>query len=111
MTGKEILTGMDKLLDFHLKLGGSIHQEPYKGDFYKLFVDAYKNDYFRVSAHPRLTGDAIHDYFVENICAEENDYNDRKLKLLDNVLIMWREWYYALNKAGIEIQNTATNLS
>jgi hypothetical protein len=111
MTGKEILTGMDKLLDSHLKLGGSIQQEPYKGEFSKLFVDAHKNDYFRVSAHPRLTGDAIHDYFVENIVTEENAYNDRKLKLLDDVLIMWREWYYALNGAGIEIQNTEANLS
>lgn len=111
MTGQEILTAIGKLLDVHLKLGGSIHQEPYKGDFFKLFVDAYKNDYFRVSAHPRLTGDAIHDYFVENICAEENDYNDRKLKLLDDVLIMWREWFYALNKAGIEMRNGVTILS
>ncbi len=111
MTGKEILTAMDKLLDFHLKAGGSIHQEPYKGEFFKLFVDAYKNDYFRVSAHPRLTGDAIHDYFVENICTEEIDYNDRKLKLLDNVLIMWSEWFYALDKAGIVMRNGGTNLS
>jgi hypothetical protein len=58
-----------------------------------------------------LTGDAIHDSFLKNWCAEENAYNDRKIELLDNVLKMWREWYYAVDKAGIEIQNRGSHLS
>jgi len=110
MTGEEILVQLNKLLDRHLQIGGHIQQEPYKGDFFKLFVDAFKNDYFRSSAHLRLTGDAIRDYFVENVCREENAYNDRKLKLLSDVLHIWDEWYYALDRARKEIQKKSTPL-
>jgi hypothetical protein len=103
MTGQEILAGLNRLLDNHLTIGGSIYQRPYKDDFCKYFLEAYRNNDFDVSAHPRLTGDAIHDYFAENICAQKNDYNDKKLRLLDNVLVMWNEWYYALDMVGAEV--------
>ena len=103
MTGREILERFNILLDSHFKLGGSIHQEPYKGDFFKLFIEAYRNNDFDISSHPRLTGDAIRDYFKDNFLGEENEENDRKLKLLMSILKMWDEWYYALNRVGVEL--------
>ena len=103
MTGKEILQQLNALLDSHAKLGGSIYQVGYKDDFFKLFIEAYRNDDFDVKAHPRLTGDAIRDYFNENIFIEKNDVNAKKIELLEGVLGMWMEWYYALDKVGVEL--------
>ena len=103
MTGQEILTALNQLLENHLSIGGSIHQRPYKDDFFKLFIEAYRCDYFDVSAHPRLTGDAIRDYFIENFAREENEYNNKKLKLLEDLLRMWVEWYYALDTISAEV--------
>lgn len=43
MIAQEILKGLNALLDSHAKLGGSIYQVGYKDDFFRLFIEAYRN--------------------------------------------------------------------
>ena len=62
MTQEEIITRLIDLLDLHLQGGfGSIHQDPYKNDIFKLFREAYRKRYFESFSKPRLTGDALRD--------------------------------------------------
>jgi hypothetical protein len=103
MDGEEILVKLKDRIYAHANLDCSIYQAPYKDDYFKLFLEAYKGNYFDVSSHPRLTGQAIKDTFIERWLGEENEYNDRRLKLLNAVLAMWDEWFYALDKVGVNI--------
>jgi hypothetical protein len=61
MTAEEIITGFIACLDFHMASTASIHQDPYKNDFFKLVREAYKGDHFAVTAYPRLTADGLRD--------------------------------------------------
>ena len=49
MTAEEIVTGFIACLDFHMASTASIHQDPYKNDFFKLVREAYKGDHFAVT--------------------------------------------------------------
>ena len=62
MTQEEIITRLIDLLDLHLQGGfGSVHQDPYKNNIFKLFREAYRKRYFDPFSRPRLTGDALRD--------------------------------------------------
>ncbi|GEM_PF-1462142 len=100
MSGEEILQKLNKLLDARLKGGGSIYQPIYKEDFFRLFADAYRNNYFEAPASPRFTAVAIKEQFMSRWLGEETEYNDKKAALLNALLLMWDEWYYALDKMG-----------
>jgi hypothetical protein len=44
MTQEEIITRLIDLLELHLQSGfGSVHQDPYKNDIFKLFREAYRS--------------------------------------------------------------------
>jgi hypothetical protein len=97
MTALEILNTIEKYInqekDPHAPRG-TMFQDPYKNDYFNLFKEAYQNDYFDISSNPRLTGDAIRDYFIER-WAEEM-HGKQKLDLLNFLISMWDEWHYAL---------------
>ncbi len=105
MTGEEILKKMNALLDVHLRLGCSIYQAGYKDDYFGLFLEAYRNRDFEASAQPRLTGDAIRDRFFGAGWMADADYDGTgpKAQLLNALLRMWDEWYYALTKIDAEV--------
>jgi len=68
MNPNEILTKIDTYLEQHLEpnaIRGSIHQDPYKSDFFNFCVEAHRHGYFDYSSNPRLTGDAMKDHFWE----------------------------------------------
>jgi hypothetical protein len=75
------------------KARGSIYQDPYISDFYKLFLNAFcmgtiqPSDYFRERAYNSLQ------YGTE---AAKND-------LLEKFCIMWDDWKYALEE-GIKLE-------
>ncbi len=97
MTQEKIINEFHQLLDMHLKgTLGYIGQEPYKGDFFKLFKEAYRNNYFDASSHPRLTGDALRDVLVDRWLSRTNEKeNKRKRELMEQLLLKWDEWRYA----------------
>jgi hypothetical protein len=110
MTGEEILKEINRLLDMSLKWD-FIHVMDLKPQFFKLFLQAYRND-------PRLTGPAISDAFFAAGWMGGADYSERKPKLLDDesahdnskfetlnrILRMWDEWLYALTEVGYVIE-------
>jgi hypothetical protein len=96
MTLEEVIGGVIELLRQHKDgLRGNLQQEPYKGDFFKLFATAFnkslrgQNDY--------LTGDALRDVVVSRAPEVVDD------KVLENLSSLWREWSYAWERRS-EIQ-------
>lgn len=105
MNADEILDRIDRYLDQHLDPAGgrgSIYQDPYKSDFFKLCLEAYQRDYFEPSSKPRLTGDAMADTFWERWMSLGKERQEEKFKLLKDVIAMWDEWHYALENIRYE---------
>lgn len=93
MKQEEILDKIIEYLREHLESRrGYIGQDPYKSDFFELFREAYKNDYFDFSSTPRLTGDAIMDILKERWIDSSNNEKEELLKEFCN---KWDEWKYA----------------
>lgn len=67
-------------------------QEPYKGDFFRLFREAYRNGYCDVSSSPRLTADRLRDILIAR-CTSGNE--QQRDKLIEQLCDMWDEWRYA----------------
>ncbi len=98
MSQQEIIKDLHDLLDSHLKGGREyIGPEPYIGDFFKLFREAYQNHYFDVSSNPRLTGDALRD-ILRTRWFKQDGKDDQRLKLMEDLLRRWDEWRYAWDK-------------
>jgi hypothetical protein len=95
MTQDEIILELQTLLDQHLRgLRGYIDQEPYKGDFFHLFRDAYRNGYFERSSSPLLTGDALRDILVERWYDADEAANKNRDQLMDQLFTKWDQWRY-----------------
>jgi hypothetical protein len=101
MDAHEVLKQLDQLITKHAVIGGSVYQTGYKDDFFTLFREAHDNGWFEPSARPRMTGDAIRDYFFANFISEESEENKKKEEKLLQVLEMWDEWHYALTQYGV----------
>ncbi len=100
MDGKEILDKFKSFIDTYAEMGCSVHQAGYKDDFFRLFLEAHKGGWFDVSRSPRLTGDAMMDYYFGYWLIEKNEVNTKREEYLREVLAMWDEWHYALKKTG-----------
>jgi hypothetical protein len=93
MTRDEIVDEVIELLRQHKKgWRGSIHQDPYKSDFFALFAKAYNAGLMRHGWDDVLFADALADCIA-----------DRAPELLDldprgtwvNLHTFWMEWTYA----------------
>jgi hypothetical protein len=89
MTLDEIVNEIIKLLTTRDELGGYFQQEPYKGDFFRLFVAAYEAGLLKDSAAKSLK----HDSLVSIICARDPDVFDGKTWPM--LSAAWPEWDYA----------------
>jgi hypothetical protein len=89
----EIVDPVIELLRQHNEnLRGTIHQEPYKGDFFRLFADAF-NSGMMSRYHDCLYADALRDAI-----------NERAPDMLDTktwheLYSMWSAWTYAWQHA------------
>lgn len=98
MTQEEIIERLIAYLDQHLKdVRGYIGQEPYKGDFFKLFKEAHRNGYFDERAHPRLTGDSLSEIVVTRWFTGEEAEDKKREHLMHQLFPKWDEWRYAWN--------------
>lgn len=96
MTQENIIEEVLNLLNMHLTgLRGYIGQEPYKGDFFRLFREAHRNHYFDTSSSPRLTGDAFRDILVARWFDDDESLNEKRTKLMELLFTKWDEWRYA----------------
>lgn len=94
MDREEIITGLLKLIKHHFESGASVHQEPYKGDFFKLFKEAYHNRYFE-NGHPILTGDSLVDVIAARWHTGDENEDQPKREFAWKVLRIWDQWRYA----------------
>ncbi len=94
----EIIQKVLSLLALHIKGDAYIGQEPYKGDFFKIFKEAYRGGYCDLQ-RPRLgqllTADALTDVINTRWESESDREEERKQKILGTLNTMWREWIYA----------------
>jgi hypothetical protein len=99
MTQEEIITRLVDQLDFHLRGEfGSVHQNPYKNDIFKLFREAYISGYCEHTSRPLLTGDALRDALQVRWNTGGADKKTQRQKLANDVLTMWDEWRYAWDR-------------
>ena len=99
MTQDEIINQIVEYLDQHLRGSrGAMSQEPYKGDFFKLFEEAYRGGYFDVTSSPRLTGDGLIDPIVARWFTGDEEEDNRRERLMHKLLPMWSEWRYAWDR-------------
>ena len=91
MTHEEIIEGVIKLLRAHKDgLRGSIHQDPYKSDFFKLFAAAWNAGLIECSGRLNyLSADALTDIVVSRAPELVDDAT------WDNLRRFWQEWTYA----------------
>ena len=93
MNKEEIITEIKTYLDQHLRnMRGSIYQEPYKGDFFRLFREAYRNGYCDVASPRPFTGDALSDIIEQRWQLGEQK---QRYSLMEKLFDMWDEWRYA----------------
>ena len=83
-------------------IGGSIHQDVYKGELFKIFIKAFKDKLIENSQSYSLTGDSIFEHVKSRFISDEINGNDREraLKVTENICSMWNEWRYALKNFG-----------
>ena len=97
MNREEIIDHIIALLRQHegnenkVRLSGSIHQEPYKVDFFKLFAAAFNAGMMANDPQPQdyLSADALADILAERA----PDVVDRKT--FGDLHAFWQEWTYA----------------
>ena len=94
MDREKIIESLLNLLKFHFKGGASVHQEPYKGEFFKLFKEAYHNRYFE-NGHPILTGDSLADVIATRWHTGDEKDDELKRVFAWKFLAIWDQWRYA----------------
>lgn len=94
MSPSEILDAIEEYIDQHvLNMRGSIHQDPYKSDFFRLFAIAYNGGYMSFDSNPRLTSGGLRDALEPRIP------DVLALPLAQELLVFWHEWTYAWDRA------------
>ena len=89
----EIVDGIIRLLRARDELGGHFQQEPYKGDFFRLFVAASEAGLLKQSAPKSLKLDSL----ISIISARDPDIFDGKTWPMFSAA--WPEWDYAWTHA------------
>lgn len=93
MTAEQILDAIEEYMDQHvLNVRGSIHQDPYKSDFFRLFAEAYNEGYMSLESQPRLTAAGLGDALRLRIP------DVLELPLAQELLVFWHEWTYAWDR-------------
>jgi hypothetical protein len=95
MNRDEIIENVITLLREHeesgglVKLRGSIHQEPYKRDFFNLFAEAFNAGLMRDTLKGYLSADALNDVIAERAPDVVGNKTFRELHTF------WQGWTYA----------------
>ncbi len=99
MDYEQIIQKVQSLLELHIKQDAYIGQEPYKGDFFKVFKEAYRGGYCDSDrARPPgqlLTADALTEVINTRWESKSDHEEKRKQKVLGTLNTMWQEWIYA----------------
>jgi hypothetical protein len=97
MQSDEILDALEEYLGQYV--GGTRRlawEDPYRGDRFKLFMQAYKQGYAQSTGPAPLTGSAIRDELI--VRAEPTLPSQDQREFLDQIVILWDAWTYALDR-------------
>ena len=97
MQSEEILDALEEYLGQYVgHTRGLAWQEPYRGDLFKLFLQAYKQGYVQSAGPAPLTGSAIRDELLARSHPTNPPQDQRDF--LDQIVILWDAWGYALDR-------------
>ena len=97
MQADEILDALEEYLRQYVgRTREFAWQAPYRGDLFKLFMQAYKQGYVQSAGPAPLTGSAIR----EELMARYQPQNppQEQVEFLDQIVILWDAWSYALDR-------------
>jgi hypothetical protein len=94
MSSDEIVNEIIRLIRTRDQLGGHFQQEPYKGDFFRLFVAAFDAGLLKASAPKSLKLDSL----ISAISVRDPEISDGETWSIFSAA--WPEWDYAWSHAG-----------
>jgi hypothetical protein len=97
MQSEEILDALEEYLGQYV--GGTRRlawQDPYRGDLFKLFLQAYKQGHAQSAGPAPLTGSAIRDELLAR--AQPTSPSPDQREFLEQIVILWDAWSYALDR-------------
>ncbi len=97
MQAEEILDALEEYLGQYV--GGTRRlawQDPYRGDLFKLFLQAYKQGHEQSAGPAPLTGSAIRDELLAR--AQPTPPAADQRAFLEQIVILWDAWGYALDR-------------
>ena len=96
MTQEDIIQKVIDYIDLQLHgVMGTIHQEPYKSEFFALFAEAYNKGFM---ADRSLTADALLDILNAEWFLDEHGTNAERLECVEPLLFYWHAWRYAWDR-------------
>ena len=98
MTREEIIHKIITYIDLQLDgLMGEIYQDPYRGAFFDLFVEAYNQG---LITDKSLTVRALLGTLQDKWYADADGKEYRASRFLEDFLLYWHAWEYAWHHAG-----------
>jgi hypothetical protein len=98
MQSEEILDALEEYLGQYVGgTRGFAWQDPYRGDLFKLFLQAYKQGYVSSAGTGSLTGTAIQNALSTRF--QPVDPSPDQLSFLEQIAILWDAWGYALDRS------------
>jgi hypothetical protein len=97
MQSEEILDALEEYLGQYVGgTRGLAWQDPYRGDLFKLFLQAYKQGYVQSAGPAPLTGSAIRDELLAR--SQPTHPSQGQRDFLDQIVILLDAWSYALDR-------------
>lgn len=97
MQSEEILDALEEYLrQYSGRTRGLAWQEPYKGDLFKLFIQAYTQGYVQSTGPAPLLGSAIREEFM--VRYKPASPSPEQPGFLDQIVILWDAWSYTLDR-------------
>ena len=98
MESEEILDAIEEYLGQYVgRTRRFAWQDPYRGDLFRLFMQAYKRGYVSSVSPAPLTGSAIRDALSTRY--QPTDPSQDQLDFLEQIVILWDAWSYALDRS------------
>jgi len=97
MQSEEILDALEEYLRQYVGgTRGLAWQAPYKGDLFKLFMQAYKQGYVQSAGPAPLTGTAIREELMAQYQPQNPSQEQREF--FEQIVILWDALSYALDR-------------
>ena len=98
MTRNEILQKIMEYLDLQVDgMMGKISQDPYRGEFFELFAEAYNQG---LIANKALRANVLKDIFQNRWYEDSDDRNIDRIDFVEDFLMYWHAWEYAWEQHG-----------